>query len=178
MDRDPTWTDITTDPLTLRMVGRAIHGNTPFDVPYMSQIDDNLWLGGCENGLVLPPEIENVVSLYPWESYTVLHKLHSKTEVRLYDSVDGINADVILPLAEWVNACRAQGPTLVHCQAGLNRSSLIAATALVLDGMAPQDAIDLIREKRSSACLCNPAFKAWLTDELPGLIDWSNIILR
>jgi len=61
-----------------------------------------------------------------------------------------------------VNACREDGPTLVHCQAGLNRSSLVAARALVLGGMTADDAIALIREKRSPACLCNPAFERWL----------------
>jgi hypothetical protein len=28
-----------------------------------------------------------------------------------------------------------------------------------------QEAIDLIREKRDAACLCNPTFEAWVRDE-------------
>jgi protein-tyrosine phosphatase len=62
----------------------------------------------------------------------------------------------------WVNACRAAGPTLVHCQAGLNRSSLVIARALILSGMPSVAAIALIREKRSPACLSNPSFERWL----------------
>jgi protein-tyrosine phosphatase len=61
-----------------------------------------------------------------------------------------------------VNTCRQAAPTLVHCQAGLNRSSLVAARALVLDGMTPDNAITLIRAMRSPACLSNPSFERWL----------------
>jgi protein-tyrosine phosphatase len=49
-----------------------------------------------------------------------------------------------------------------NCQAGLNRSSLVVATALMLDGMTAGEAIALIRAVRSPACLCNPAFEEWL----------------
>jgi hypothetical protein len=62
----------------------------------------------------------------------------------------------------WVNLCRTTGPVLVHCQAGLNRSSLVAARALMLDGRTAGDAIRTVREKRSPACLCNRAFEDYL----------------
>ncbi len=65
-------------------------------------------------------------------------------------------------IAAWVNASRDDGPTLVHCQAGLNRSSLVVGRALMLGGMAPRAAVDLIREKRSPVCLSNPSFEKWL----------------
>ena len=45
--------------------------------------------------------------------------------------------------------------------------SLVAGAALVLSGMRPDDAIALLREKRSQAVLCNPAFAAWLRDLFP-----------
>jgi protein-tyrosine phosphatase len=44
----------------------------------------------------------------------------------------------------------------------LNRSALVAGMALILDGWKPADAIALLREKRSPAVLCNPAFEQWL----------------
>lgn len=47
---------------------------------------------------------------------------------------------------------------LSTCAMGVNRSSLIAALALVLMGSNPEETIKLIREKRSSAALCNPYF--------------------
>lgn len=40
---DPTKIAIRFDPTFERMVGRAVHGNTPFDVPYISEIAPNLW---------------------------------------------------------------------------------------------------------------------------------------
>lgn len=160
-ENDPTRISLSTDPREQRMSGVAFHGNTPFDVPYVSEIADNLWQGGCATGLVLPAEIAHVVSLYPWEQYTALHDLRSALSVRMYDSADQGYAQVDA-IAAWVNISRADGPTLVHCQAGLNRSSLVTARALMLDGMTARDAIALLRERRSPACLCNGAFETHL----------------
>ena len=58
---------------------------------------------------------------------------------------------------------------LVHCSAGLNRSGLINARVLILRGMKPQEAIDLIRRQRHDAlALSNPEFVKWLMQETPG----------
>lgn len=160
--QDPTAIELSTDPRELRMRGTARHGDTPFDVPFISEIAENLWQGGCETGLVLPENILHVVSLYPWEQYTLQHDIRSVLSVVMYDS-EGQGFGQVDSIARWVNACRADGPTLVHCQAGLNRSSLVAARALTLEGhLAPAAAIKLIRERRSPACLCNPSFEEWL----------------
>jgi len=167
IDYDPTRIDIDVDPTQQRMSGYAAHGNTPFDVPYITEIVPGLWQGGCTNGLKLPHQIKHLVSLYPWESYDVDQQLDSKLEVRMYDST-GQGFDQVDALAEWVNVCRPGGPVLVHCQAGLNRSSLVVARALILEGMDPDDAISLIRDKRSAACLCNTSFLRWLKVQVPG----------
>lgn len=161
MNNDPTAIDIEFDPTKQRMSGIAYHGNTPFDVPYISEISSNLWQGGCANGLVLPSFIKHWVTLYPWEEYTINHDLDSKLIIRMYDSLDQDTGQIDL-IATWVNKCRESGPTLVSCQAGLNRSSLIATRALMLGGMSADESIRLLREKRSSACLCNPAFETYL----------------
>jgi Dual specificity phosphatase, catalytic domain len=156
---DPTKIDIEFDPTQERMSGIARHGNTPFDV--ISEIVPGLWQGGCRTGLKLPGHIEHVISLYPWESYQGHDDVRSALSVVMYDSEDQGYAQVDA-IAAWVNVCRADGPTLVHCQAGLNRSSLVAARALMLDGFTAQDAIALLREKRSPACLCNRSFESYL----------------
>lgn len=161
MSLDPTRIHLTTDPLTRRMTGVAAHGLIPFSVPFMTEIAHNLWQGGCADGLVLPAEIKHVVSLYPWESYTAKHELTTAVHVRMLDGL-GEDMGLIDDLARWVRACRKSGPVLSHCQAGLNRSSLVTAKVLMLDGYTAAEAIRLIREKRSPACLCNPAFEAWL----------------
>lgn len=161
---DPTRIDLAADPRTLRFSGIAYHGNTPFDVPYISQITETLYTGGCMDGLVLPEAIVHLISLYPWEAYRSTHNVRSALSVRMYDSEEQA-FDQVPHIARWVNACRADGPTLVHYQAGLNRSGLVAATALMLDGMSAADAIALLREKRSPAVLCNRAFERWLLAE-------------
>lgn len=160
---DPTRIALNLDPREQRMDGIAVHGNTPFNVPYVSEITDNLWTGGCTNGLVLPDVIAHLVSLYPWEQYTVQHDVRSALSVVMYDSEDQGFAQVDA-IAAWVNVCRKDGPTLVHCQAGLNRSGLVAARALMLGGMTGAEAVALLREKRSPAVLCNKSFETWLVE--------------
>lgn len=163
---DPTRIDIDTDPTTRRMSGVAVHGNTPFDVPFISEIGDNLWQGGCESGLLLPSFIEHVVSLYPWERYEIVHEVRSELYVQMYDS-ESQGYDQIDALAAWINLCRKTGHVLVHCQAGLNRSSLVAARALYLSNEFYAQEVpnggELIlkhlRETRSPAVLCNTAFE-------------------
>lgn len=163
MSIDPTRIDIAVDPQRQRLIGVSAHGLRHFDVPYISEIVPGLWLGGCEDGPVLPGFIKHLVSLYPWESYTVNHELDSALEVRMYDSLDQTFHQVD-GISQWVNECRPSGPVLVHCQAGLNRSSLVVTRALVLDGMPVLEAIALVRQKRSPVCLCNPSFEQWLVD--------------
>lgn len=159
---DPTAFAIDFDPRSRRMRGVAIHGNTPFDVPFISPIVAGFYQGGCEQGLRLPENIEHVVSLYKWERYTIHANLKSFHEVTMYDDSNEPNKENVLFLAKIVNLCREQGPTLVHCQAGLNRSGLIAATALILEGWSAREAIDYLREVRSPAVLCNRTFEDWL----------------
>jgi hypothetical protein len=161
MTVDPTRIEIQFDPTVQRMRGISKHGLMPFDVPFVSEIVADLWQGGCEAGLVLPAFVKHLVSLYPWESYIVGHPISSLLLVTMYDSEDQEFKQVDA-IAHWVNVCRADGPTLVHCQAGLNRSALVVARALILEGMPSTEAIRLVREKRSPVCLCNPSFERWL----------------
>lgn len=155
---DPTRIDIATDPTAKRMRGVARHGNTPFDVPFISEIADNLWQGGCENRLVLPTFIKHVISLYPWEKYTINHDA-TYEEHGWFDS-ETESADNLDEIASRVNEHRADAPTLIHCQAGLNRSSLVVARALFLGGDFETGAEILahLRATRSPAVLCNQAF--------------------
>lgn len=167
---DPTRIDLTieggsvdphTDPLQQRMDGTAIHGDTPFNVPFISHIIGNLYQGGCTNGLVLPSHIKRVFSLYPWEAYTVTDDVEV-VAVKMYDAADEPDRSSVISLAKQVRQSVYKVPTLVHCQAGLNRSSLIAGAALVIDGYSPEAAVHLLRQKRSPACLCNKTFERFL----------------
>lgn len=58
---------------------------------------------------------------------------------------------------------RAGRKVMVTCAMGLNRSGIITAlTLMYLYGMPSQDAIRLIRARRSPEALCNPMFEQWL----------------
>lgn len=141
--------------------GFAYHGDTQFHVPLVSHITGNLWTGGCYNDVRLPDDFKFVVSLYQWERYAIGPDT-VRFEIEMYDSTEDLDDVKILGLGRMVNGLLESGKTLVHCQAGLNRSSLIAGTALFLQGWSPSEAIDLLRQQRSDAVLCNPTFEAWL----------------
>lgn len=147
--------------------GFAIHGDTPFSCPLVSHIHGNLWTGGCEHGVRLPDDFRYVVSLHPLERYA-LGPDTERIELWLDDAPYDLGAgEAVYETARWALGAVRRGKTLIHCQAGLNRSSLIAALVLVLDGMTPDSAIDLLRERRSEAVLCNPSFEDWLRRQDP-----------
>lgn len=158
---DNTAIHIINDPTKMTISGVTAHKQMYFEAPYMSEIAHNIWQGGCENGLVLPKFIQHLLSLYKWEAYTVNHKLRTHHTVTMYDSLGQSTAQVDR-WARWVNARRRTGPVLVHCQAGLNRSSLVVARALMMEGYTAGEAIGTIRAKRSPACLCNESFEDYL----------------
>jgi protein-tyrosine phosphatase len=165
-EEDPSAIPLELDPERQRLTGWTAHGNLPIDVPVISQIADDLWQGGVVNGFILPWHIQHLVSLYWVESYRVQHGISSCLSVRMYDSLEQ-SFEQVDAIARWVNTCRQTGPVLVHCQAGLNRSGLVVARAMILAGDVggPFEAISRIRSKRSPACLCNPAFEEWLLSE-------------
>jgi hypothetical protein len=132
-----------------------------FRVPLVSQIDGNLWMGGCIDGVRLGPDFKFVVSLYPWEQYELTEGT-VRSEHRLYDAAEMPDLDELDRIVTGINVRCHEGRTLVHCQAGLNRSGLVTAFALVKRGMLPADAIALLREKRCPLVLCNGTFERWL----------------
>jgi hypothetical protein len=147
--------------------GIAIQGKTPFACPLVSHVVDDLWQGGTPAdapGARVPSYFKYVVSLYPWQWYDV----GPATKLVTYQMYDHDGMPEIAQLEEAaarVNEYRAKGPTLVHCQAGLNRSALVAGLALIRSGMTPDAAITLLRERRSPAVLCNATFEAWLRSQ-------------
>ena len=133
-----------------------------FRVPLISHIDGNLWMGGCLPGVTLDPSYRYVVSLYPWERYDA--PTAQRMEVRLYDSAEVPARAQLDAITNSVARMVTDGKTLVHCQAGLNRSGLICALVLVKRGRTPAEAIDLLRQKRHPLVLCNEAFERFLLD--------------
>ncbi len=145
--------------------GIAREGNKQFSCPLITPIDDGFWQGGCIGGVNLQGYFKHIVSLYPWERYVPGGELDSFVEVRLYDGSTVPPEEQLYSLATHINFCRKHGRVLVHCQAGLNRSGLLAGLALVLGGMRASDAIAKLRAGRSPAVLCNKSFENWLTQQ-------------
>lgn len=156
--------ELNSDVESQHIEGFAREGDTPFSCPLISRIKGNLWQGGCRNGVNLGGRFKHVISLYPWERYNPGGELDTFIEVRLLDGPVVPDETQLFSLAKWINRSVKTGPTLVHCQAGLNRSGLLAGLSLVLGGMDADDAIALLRASRSPAVLCNKAFAGWLRE--------------
>jgi hypothetical protein len=153
------------DLTTHHIEGIAREGNKPFSVPLYSQIDGNLWMGGtpATGGGAAPEHFKFIFCLYPWESYGLSeHQMHLR--IRLFDHGEVPDPDLLAFLADTVSRAASIAPTLVHCQAGLNRSGLVTGLSLIRSGMDADKAIALLREKRCDAVLCNKAFESYLRE--------------
>lgn len=136
-------------------------GGGYFRCPLISHVEGNLWQGGFEIGVDLPDDFKYVVSLYKWYEYPLPEGCQRFTYT-MYDDNGAPDAIAVDQIAEVVVDCVAKGKTLVHCQAGLNRSGLVAARALTLMGDTPDAAIAKLRASRCDMVLCNQAFETWL----------------
>lgn len=75
------------------------------------------------------------------------------------DGTDPVDLETLRETVVWAHKRWAAGKqVLIRCQAGLNRSSLIAALVMIRSGMEPQAAIDKIRRTRSPRALFNTEF--------------------
>jgi protein-tyrosine phosphatase len=165
---DYTAININFDPNVERMEGHTAHGSMYFDVPFISHIIGNLYLGGCEDGLFLPSNIKNIFSMYPWERYRIHHEMNISVTVQMYDAQIEPDITQLDAIAAMIDNALDSGPTLVHCQAGLNRSSLVAAHTLITKrGWLPKEAIALLRAQRCEAVLCNKTFERFLLSLTP-----------
>lgn len=155
-----------------RIRGHVYHaqmrGIDPYlDVPLITHVEGGLWQGGCLGGVRLPDEFDHVVSLYPWEKYA-LGPNTTRDEIMMYDALDQ-GFEQVDEAAHGINWRLENDQTvLVHCQAGCNRSGLVAARVLILRGRTAAEAISLLREQRSPLVLCNEAFENWLAGIEPG----------
>jgi hypothetical protein len=158
-----------------RIKGYAHHGGY-FDVPLFSQITEELWVGGTpaenleclwhwddDKDEIIEPRFDAILCLYPWEPYLEPEGV-VKIEIKMYDDLQqafGQVDDFADQLAAWIED--GAEAVLVHCQAGLNRSNLVAARYLIKHkNMTPDEAISLLRSKRHKEVLCNSHFEEWI----------------
>lgn len=147
-----------------------------------SEILPGLFMGGTADNDVVhvaarrrydfgePRPYDAVVTLYAWAQ-----PVSWEVEELRYGFGDGevarVDRDRLLRAAVWAwQRWRAGDRVLIRCQAGLNRSGLVTALVLMLDGYDAGDAIRLIRAQRSPWALCNNNFVDWLLTEAPACI--------
>ena len=133
--------------------------NRRFEQPYQCK-----WLWKSEVVGAGPGRFDAILNLYVYDDTKYIVPLGTEYEEFTMSDGDEVLDSEVNRLAGTVVAWLMAGKkTLVHCQAGLNRSSLIVARTLMLgQDMTAKDAIALIREKRSPMCLCNDTFRIYL----------------
>ena len=86
--------------------------------------------------------------------------------------MSGVNIDRIIRLAHWAHQRWSEGQrVLIRCQAGMNRSGLITALVLMIEGLDAKQAIQLIRKQRSEVCLFNSNFVDWLVTDAANVLE-------
>lgn len=150
--------DLVSEPIT-----GYLHTGERLHVPLISHVVDNLYVGGHSDRADLGDFFSHIFSLYVWGAP---YKSHADTQhhaVRMLDSAteDTSLVDEIVPRI--VEALDEGGNVLVHCQAGINRSNLTAALVLrEWKGLTSEQAIAMLREKRSPLVLANKGFERFL----------------
>lgn len=105
-----------------------------------------------------------VITMYAWANPTDW----GVEEIRygIPDSdINDANIKKLLDIAYWGYQRWLSGEkVLIRCQAGLNRSGLITSLILIMDGLFPMSAVNLIREKRTPFALFNKNYVTWLAE--------------
>ena len=149
--------------------------------PLYSEVAPNLFMGGTDDLATIDQaqelkyfngtnEFDCVVTLYAWAA-----PANWGVEERRFGFPDANIIDEYLPtiveLAQWAHSKWAAGKKVnIRCQAGLNRSGLVTALTLMISGMSADQAIDTLREKRSTYALCNGEYEHWLLTEAGPLL--------
>lgn len=143
------------------------------ELPLYSEILPNLWQGGTaeENWvnkatalptLEDPKSFDTVVTLTTVANpmgYHVKELRFGFPDAELFDE----HNMSIEHVADWTyQEWKSGNKVLIRCQAGINRSGLIMALVLMREGLSANEAIELIRQKRSEFALSNIHFQAYL----------------
>jgi hypothetical protein len=146
----------------------------PFCTERWSEIIPNLFVGGHDydhgggwiRDVVVHSEFDVVISLYERQGCGPAPDV-DHYYLRIPDGgLTHVDLGKVRELAEvGAGALREGKRTLVRCQAGLNRSALLAAFILLRRGVPADDAIELIRRRRGSWALHNQAFLEYIAEE-------------
>lgn len=137
---------------------------------WISKIYNNLYMGGCFNGLALPSHIKHIVSLetdmrYDTTGLDITYQVFPMLDIEEKPIYQNFMKPAEIAYQHFLTGENV----LIHCQAGINRSGLVTAATLFKIGFSPEEAIDLIRQQRFSECLGNEYFeRAILNLKRPG----------
>ena len=140
------------------------------EMPLYSEILPGIWQGGTatedtvfetarpQRASITKKDFDTVITAYAWANPCDW----GVKEVRycFYDSdmtdvdLEKLNSVVETAYKDWKSGNRV----LVRCQLGVNRSGLITALVLMKDGYTAEQAVQLIRERRSPCVLSNQDF--------------------
>jgi len=158
MDFEQMKADLVSEPIQ-----GYLHTGERIDIPLISHITDNLYVGGHSHRADLGDFFSHVFSLYTWGSQYLTHEDTVHNSVTIHDATDADVSLVDALVDEVVEALEGGGNVLVHCQAGINRSNLVATLALrKWKGLTSEQAIAMLREKRSPLVLANKGFERYL----------------
>ena len=127
--------------------------------------DDVVYAQPTDKHKINSNKFDCVITMYAWANPTDW----GVEEIRygIPDSdINDANIKKLLDIAYWGYQRWLSGEkVLIRCQAGLNRSGLITSLILIMDGLFPMSAVNLIREKRTPFALFNQNYVTWLTDQ-------------
>lgn len=146
-----------------------------WDFPLWSEILPNLWLGGTDDSDTIEFEanpflqrditkfdFDTVITLYAWARPVDWQV--EELRYGIFDSdMEHIDMETLSRVAAYAHFSWKKGNrVLIRCQAGINRSSLVMGLLLMKEGYSADDAIALMREKRSKWVLLNKDFEEFL----------------
>jgi hypothetical protein len=141
-----------------------------------SEILPGLFMGGThdEDVVYAKPTDKHKININKFDCVITMYAWANPTdwgveEIRygIPDSdINDANIKKLLDIAYWGYRRWLSGEkVLIRCQAGLNRSGLITSLILIMDGLFPMSAVNLIREKRTPFALFNQNYVTWLTEQ-------------
>ena len=115
--------------------------------------------------LMGPSDFESVVTMYAHARPLGYYTREQRFGVADAE-IDPLSVPEIIQLADWLHSEWNIGKKVAaRCQAGWNRSGLIIALVLLKEGYSADEAISLIRERRSPNALCNPHFVKFIEEQ-------------
>ena len=147
-----------------------------------SMIAPNLFQGGTDDLDVIHLPVTNnrkrtdlpfdaIVTMYAWArpaDWNVQEFRYGVPDASITDiDLQRLKQAVEFGYDRWKSGDRV----LIRCQAGLNRSGIVTALTLMIDGMSADAAIDTLRQKRSTYALCNGDFEHWLLTDAAEVIS-------